>query len=194
MLLIFQAFPAEAEAVVEHKLMLLAGSDRWTFETRRRKRYDPWASIDRFVRISLNGKTMWQEPAGLERPRRLPYGFFFRFSKVDIQAPWPVVAIRGHSGIGFHQDTKLFAIANRHLIFLGVPPSPNANGPVNYRGRSNLWLFDDYNVYQHKSASLAGPPLRYMLYRVDLHGLRRVRSWIAPSGMRVEDTIKLNDW
>jgi hypothetical protein len=193
-MIVLQTFPPDRLTEVQASLSIIAGMDRWRFETRQMRRYDQENGVDRFVRVTRNGREIWKEQAGLDAPHHLPFGFFFKFSHVEIKSRWPVVAIRGHSGIGFHQDTLLFAIIKGKLVRLGRPPSPNSQGPVNYQGRKDLWLLDDFDVYEHKSTKSAGPPLRYVLYRVTARGMQRLRSWKPSKGVRLKDTIKLNDW
>lgn len=193
-MIFLQAFPPDQLTEVQSSLSVQVGKSRWRFETRQMRTYDQRNAVDRFVRVAKNAKVVWQEQAGLDAPKHLPFGFFFKFSQVQVASRWPIVAIRGHSGIGFHQDTLFFAVEDGKLRQLGRPPAPNSNGPVNYQGRKDLWLFDDYDVYQHKSASTPGPPLHYVLYRVSPTGMKKIRSWLAPSGARLRDTVKLNDW
>lgn len=187
------SFAPDRLTSVEYSLALSSKGHKWIFETRVLKRYqqDEAKYVDRFVRATCDGKTMWREQVGMDKPKHLPYGNFIRFSKPTVKAPWQIVAIRGHYGLGAHWDTHFYSLNGRKLNLLGRPPAANSNGPVNYEGKPDQWLFDDFDHYIMRDEK---KPLSYVLYSLDgPNKLRKVRLWRS-NGKRLKDTVGLSKW
>jgi len=123
-----------------------------------------------------------------EHPAWVPDGQYFRVVQPKCKSPFPVVLIAGHAGLG-HQEDRLFcAIYRGSVIVLGRPPTPWSNGPINYRGRRDLWLFDDFDYYDNMTKP---QHLHYVLFKIKGGRLERVKSWLAAGGKRLPKTVHI---
>ncbi len=184
-------YPPDRLTKVEAKTLIASAGRRWVFETRCMVKWDETGKyIDRYVRATCDGKVAWREQVGIDHPKHLPYGNLIKFAKVKVKATSPVLAIRGHHGMGQHWDTLFYLVQGKKLTLLGRPPARNSNGPTNYKGRANEWLFDDYDHYQHRSGDT---PWHFVLYRLEGSKLKKIRSWDA-KGKRAADTVGITDW
>jgi hypothetical protein len=153
---------------------------------------DAGRHLDRHISISKNGRYVLTPtvPDGA----RFPSGNFWKFARTPVRGRYPVVALRGHSGIGWHWDTMFYRIRGGRLQTVGRAPADNSNGPVNWRGRDDLWLFDDHDRYLARDDERFRPNL--LLYRIDSRSgrMRLLRRWPSPRGSVVRDTVRLNRW
>jgi hypothetical protein len=139
-----------------------------------------------YIQISKNGKTVLRHSnAKREAPYWVPTGAYWKVAVPKVRSPFPVVAISGHSGFGHHEDRLFLGIIAGEIRRLGKPPSGNSGGPLNFRGRADLWLFDDFDYYRnlHEKA-----PVNLVLFQVDTRGMRAVRKWRSKGNARVKDS------
>lgn len=156
------------------------------------------------VHLSRNGKrvaTYGDGDDGL--PIQRVHGAFFGISIPKLRAPFKIAAIRGHSGAGHGQQTLFLGFRNGKVFQMGFDSEgTEVGGPINYDGRSDLWLFDDYDWYTHYDlATTSGPPnfygisdppppLHRRLYHIGANGkLQYVRKWVAPARKKLPDTV-----
>ena len=122
-------------------LTLEIGGETWTIECMRledehRHRYN----VQSYAIARKNGADM-----GLVAPFQQPY---VRAVRVDFDPGYPVFAIRGAGGMGRHWDTVFVAIRDGELVEMGRPPAMNSTGPVLWKGRDDIWAFDNYDRYE----------------------------------------------
>jgi len=183
-------FPPLRETALESGVSVRSQGHRWRLEFRRWKAAaEANADPQRFLLATCDGRIVWQTWADVQEPKNLPGGVYFKVGRVDIASKYPVIAIRTSTGIGMHTATKFFRLVDTRIVYAGKPPAKNSHGPINYRGRQDEWLFDDYDWYE---AARPNWTLRYALYRLDEKGrLRPVRVWKAPKGQGLRDTVRL---
>lgn len=167
---------------LESQYSLVSDGRRWRFEVIVYREENE--VFDRCVRASRDGKVLWEESMFSEKRKNLPWGTYVKVGRVGIQSESPVIAIRGHTGIGQHTDTVFYSLVGDRMVLAGRPPSKNSNGPILHRGKKDEWVFDDYDWYAQSA------PLSRVLYRLDEnYKLRKVRSWKTTA--RVPDMVKL---
>lgn len=179
-------FPPLRETVLESGVTVQSQGHLWRLEFRQWKpAAEANASPQRFFRATCDKRVAWEQWADVEEKTRFPQGVYFKVAQVKVTSKYPVIALRASTGMTTSVDTVFFRLAGDRMVYAGKPPATNSRGPVNYRGRSDQWLFDDYDWY-------STAPLRYVLYRLDSQGkLQRVRSWKAPGGKALPDTVRL---
>ena len=171
---------------VEIDFRITTGRDTWTV----RGHADYFEPFEGRLVVRRNETVVhaYSDDGSCPEPPWLPWGIYFQAARPRVRAPFPVFVIAGHSGIGEHEDRMFYGIVNRRLVILGKPPANNSNGPVNWRGRKDMWVFDDYDWYLQRDTH---QPIKHHLYRVTTSGMEFVRSWQAPGNVRVKDTVGL---
>jgi hypothetical protein len=162
---------------------LIHGKDHWKVEFRSlNKAAIVNRNIDRYIIAWHNGKEVWRESLHQFPVKYIPTGDGCRVVKPRVQAPYPVLALRSTFADGRPGKTLFYGLIRGKLLKMGLPPTPGSRGPVNFKGRQDLWLFDDESNSQ----------LRHHLYKLSQEGkLRPIRSWVAAERERLRDTVEL---
>jgi len=125
---------------------------------------------------------------GPERPSWEPWGLYLAAEPLPVRSPYErVVAFRGAGGLGSHWDTVFYGFTGGRMTFIGRAPGQNANGPVNWKGHRDLWLFDDRDIYRREE-----PVTRHLLFKVEPNRtMLRMRGW--PSTKAVATVVRVLD-
>lgn len=118
-----------------------------------------------------------------------PQGRYFQAVRVPIKSRFDkVVAVRGAFGLGTHWDTMFYGIRGQRLTLIGRSPANNSNGPVNYKGRRDDWLFDDYDRYRTMGGDLS---IHLVLLRIGANGrFQKVGQWRSRHDRRLRKTVR----
>ncbi len=152
--------------VIDWSVRFRVGHDRWDFRH--------WLGTDgsyiegTCLEILKNGK----------RVRRIRGGELSRcvvaVRRIRTPAPFPVIAVRGHSSAGHGQATEYLGIRRGRLIAMGRDPGGECGGPVFHDldgDRRPEWVFDDYDWYTY----YGNGPRYLVVYR--LTSSARLKVW-----------------
>lgn len=166
------------------RLEVRVGKDRWRFESHIRSQREYFEDV---VSITRNGRFV--KSPRLPNRRWFPNYAYYKFARPQIATPYPVVAVRGHTGAGNGQGTRFYRIHRGKLLLMGQAPNKHSNGPVLWGGKLDHWLFDNEDVYAMREPNWTR---EYKLYRITPNGkLTFVRRWKAPQNQPLRDTIGL---